>query len=87
MPFPVCKITKLIMTLSLVFLIAVLIMPTYSLAKQAKPGPDEIPIELAQENEFVVKMMDVFDNSAKKIKNLHAFPSLLCCDYPPSPPS
>ena len=67
MPFPVCKISKLIMTLSIVFLVAVLIMPTYTLAKQAKPGPDEIPIALAQENEFVVKMLDVFDNSAKKI--------------------
>jgi len=55
-------------TLSAVFLVAVLIRPTYSLAKQAKPGPNEIPIELTRENEFVVKMMDVFDNSGKKIK-------------------
>jgi hypothetical protein len=56
------------MTLSIVFLVAVLIMPTYSQAKQATPGPNDIPIELVQENEFVVKMMDVFNNSGKKIK-------------------
>jgi len=56
------------MTLSIVFLVAVLIMPACSLAKQATPRATDIPIELGQENEFVVKMMDVFNNSAKKIK-------------------
>ncbi len=68
MPFPICKMTKIKMTLSTIFLVAVLIVPTYSLAQQATSRPNDIPIKLAQENEFVVKLMDVFDNFGKKIK-------------------
>jgi hypothetical protein len=53
---------------SIPILVAVFIMPTVSQAKQATPRPNDIPIELVRETEFVVKMMDVFDNSGKKIK-------------------
>jgi hypothetical protein len=56
------------MTLSAVFLVTVLIAPRFSLAQQATPGPDDMAIELVRENEFVVKMMDVFNNSGKKIQ-------------------
>ena len=55
---------------TIAFLIAVLFMPTGGLAKQLTPRSDDIPFELAQENEFVVKLMDVIDESGKKIKNL-----------------
>jgi len=55
---------------TIAFLTAVLFMPAVGLAKQSTPRSDDIQIELAQENEFVVKLMDVFDNSGKKIKNL-----------------
>lgn len=55
---------------TIVFLIAVLFMPAGGLAKQFTPRFDDIQIELAQENEFVVKLIDVIDKSGKKIKNL-----------------
>lgn len=55
---------------TIAFLIAVLFMPAGGLAKQSTPRSDDIQIELAQENEFVLKLMDVFDKSGKKIKNL-----------------
>ena len=55
---------------TIAFLIAVLFMPAGGLAKQSAPRSDDIQIELAQENEFVVKLMDVFDRSGKKIKSL-----------------
>ena len=55
---------------TIVFLIAVLLMPAGGLAKQFTPRFDDIQIELAQENEFVVKLIDVIDKSGKKIKNL-----------------
>ncbi len=55
-------------TLFFVFLSAVLFMPTCSLAQQSRPRSNDIPIGLVQENEFVVKMIDVFNRSGKKIK-------------------
>jgi len=55
---------------TIAFLIAVLFMPAGGLAKQSTPRSDDIQIELARENEFVVKLVDVFDKSGKKIKNL-----------------
>jgi len=57
-------------TLSCTFLIAVLFMPTCSLAQQSAPRSHDIQIELAQENEFIVKMMDVVKKSGKKIPEL-----------------
>ncbi len=62
------QITKLMMKLSTIaFLVTFLIMPACSPAQQS-PRSSDIPIELVQENEFVVKMMDVFHKSGKKIK-------------------
>jgi hypothetical protein len=55
---------------TIAFLVAVLFMPTSSPAQQSAPRSNDIPIELVQENEFVVKMMDVFNKSGKKIKGL-----------------
>ena len=51
-----------------VFLVAVFIMPTGIPAQNAASRPDDISIDLVRENEFVVKMLDVFDTSGKKIK-------------------
>jgi len=53
---------------SVAFLVAILFMPTCSPAQQSSSPSNDIPIELVQENEFVVKMMDVFNKSGKKIK-------------------
>jgi hypothetical protein len=62
---------EILMKLStIVFLTAVMFMPAGGLAKQITPRFDDIQIELAQENEFVVKLIDVIDKSGKKIKNL-----------------
>lgn len=55
---------------TIAFLIAVLFMPAGGLSNQTTPRSGDIRIELAQENEFVVKLMDVVDKSGKKIKNL-----------------
>lgn len=68
MPYLRYKIAKIVTTLSGVLLVTVIILPTCSLAQNAAPGSNDFPIELARENEFVVKMMDVFDKSGKKIK-------------------
>ena len=68
MPFSRIKFAKIVMLLTGVFLAAVLILPTCSLAGQTTPRADDIPIELKRENEFVVKMLDVFDKTGKKIK-------------------
>ena len=55
---------------TIAFLIAVLFMPTSGRTQQSTPRSNDIQIELAQENEFVVKLMDVIDKSGKKIKKL-----------------
>jgi len=52
--------------LTLAFLVAVLFTPTYSQSQQST----DIQIELAKENKFVVKIMDVINNSGKKIPGL-----------------
>jgi hypothetical protein len=56
--------------LNLIFLAAVLGTPTTGPAPPAAPRPVEIRIALAQKNEFVVKMMEVFDNYGHKIPGL-----------------
>ena len=68
MPIPICQMTINLVKRFAVFLVAVFIMPTCIPAQNAASRPDDISIDLVRENEFVVKMMDVFDNSGKRIK-------------------
>lgn len=56
--------------LTLTFLAAVLCTPGYGPAPPAVPRPVGIRIELAQENEFVVKLMKVIHKSGQKIPGL-----------------
>lgn len=48
-------------------LVIFLLMATAAPAQQSSAQPNDIPIELARENDFVVKMMDVIDKSGRKI--------------------
>lgn len=43
-------------------------VPICSIAQQDMSRPNDIRIALARENEFVVKLMDVYDKSGKKIE-------------------
>jgi translation initiation factor 2 alpha subunit (eIF-2alpha) len=57
---------------------AVLCTPVYGSAQSATSRPSDIQIELAKENKFVVKVMNVFNKSGNKIsglKNLDSFSS------------
>jgi hypothetical protein len=55
---------------TIAFLITVLFTPTSGLAQQSTPQSNDIPIELVQENDFVLKMMDVINKSGTKIQGI-----------------
>ncbi len=62
--------------LTVLVIFGLLGMPAVSPAQQSPSQAQDIQIELARENEFVVKMMDVIDQSGKKMTNyiaLNAF--------------
>ena len=56
--------------LILASLVIVLFSPMGGAAQQSPPLSDDIQIELGQENDFVVKMMDVISKSGKKVSGL-----------------
>jgi len=53
--------------LTIIVIIMLSIVPMSSSAQNSPSQSKGVPIELAKENEFVVKMMDVIDKSGKKI--------------------
>jgi hypothetical protein len=55
---------------ALIFLVFFLLISSPGTAQQSTPNSNDIQIELAQENEFVVKMMDVINKSGKRIPKL-----------------
>jgi len=55
---------------TLALLTALLFTPICGLAGQSAPQSNDIQMELAKENQFVVKLMDVFNISGKKIPQL-----------------
>ena len=57
-------------TLIIAILTAVLFTPASGSAQQSTLQSNDMPIELVQENEFVVKMMDVINTSGMKIQGL-----------------
>ncbi len=53
-----------------VVIVAVLCTPIFSSAQSSTPRSDDIQVELAKENKFVVKVLNVFNNSGNKISGI-----------------
>jgi hypothetical protein len=49
---------------------AVLYAPMYGSAQSSKPMPDEIKVDMAKENKYVVKVLNVFNKSGNKISGI-----------------
>ena len=56
--------------ITIAIIAAVLFTPLYGSAQSSKPLSDDIKVELAKENKYVVKVLNVFNKSGNKISGI-----------------